>query len=382
MKLLEFQGKDLFRKFGLPVPKGVTISNESQVDEALKQLPGSKVVLKAQVFVGGRGKAGGIKIASNPKEAKEKAHDIFSMKIKGFPVNRLLIEEPIDIDKELYLSFVLDRDNKCFKMIFSPCGGMDIEEIAAKEPEKLLFQKLEYFPGLQSFQLREMIPYLKGFPPGTFKEIAGMASNLYKLFIEKEASLVEINPLVVSKQGKCLACDSKVVFDDNALFRHKDIAEYKLPDEDDPYEREAREKNLNYVKLNGNIGCMVNGAGLAMATMDVIKYFGGDPANFLDIGGGAKAQEVTAAIGIILKDPNVKAVFINIFGGIVRCDLVAEGIIAAKKALHITKPVVIRLLGTNDKKAYEMLKAADMSAFSTMATAAKEVVAAAKKAGK
>jgi len=374
MKVYEFQAKELFRKFGIPVPKGKVLDSLSEIEGVFREFPVPKVVLKAQVFVGGRGKAGGIKKADDLAEAKEKAGQILAMSIKGFPVKKLLMEEQMQIEKELYLSFILDRDNACFKMIFSPIGGVDIEEIAEKHPEKLLMLNIEYFPGLQGFQLREMLPMLSDFAPNVRKEVYSIANNLYKLFVEKEASLAEINPLVVTKEGKVLACDGKVIFDDNALFRHKDLLEYRTFEEDDPLEREAKEKNLNYVKLDGTIGCMVNGAGLAMATMDVIKHFGGEPANFLDIGGGAKAQQVTDALSIILKDPNVKALFINIFGGIVRCDLVAEGIIAAKRKLEIRKPMVIRLIGTNDKKAYEMLNAEGMSTFPTMAAAAKEVV--------
>lgn len=378
MKLLEHQAKELFKRFGIPVPQGKTITSLEQLEGAMKEMPSHKVVLKAQVYVGGRGKAGGIKLADSIPDAKEKAAQIFGMKIKGCPVNKILIEEQMDIDKELYMSFIVDRDQQCYKLIFSPEGGVEIEELAVKQPEKVLMQSVEYFPGLQGFQLRSMMPMLKGFPPAAMKEIGAIAGNLYKFFVEKDASLAEINPLVITKTGRVLACDGKVIFDDNAMFRNKDLLEYQTYEEDEPQEKEAKQKNLNYVKLDGTIGCMVNGAGLAMATMDVIKHFGGEPANFLDIGGGAKAQQVTEALDIILRDKNVKALFINIFGGIVRCDMVAEGIITAKKTLGIKCPMVIRLIGTNDQRAYELLKAEGISAFATMAEAAKEVVKAAK----
>ncbi|MBF0499369.1 MAG: ADP-forming succinate--CoA ligase subunit beta [Candidatus Riflebacteria bacterium] len=378
MKLLEYQAKELFQKFGIPIAFGKTISSIDQIDDALKAMPSPKVVLKAQVYVGGRGKAGGIKLASTAAEAKEKAAKIFGMKIKDCPVNKLLITDQNDIDKELYLSFILDRDQQCYKMIFSPVGGVDIEELAEKQPEKMLIQSVDYFPGLQGFHLRAMYALLKDFPPAAVKEIGMIATNLFKVFVEKDASLAEINPLVLTPSGKVLALDAKVIIDDNALYRQKDLLEYRTYEEDEPQEREAKQKNLNYVKLDGTIGCMVNGAGLAMATMDVIKHFGGEPANFLDIGGGAKAQQVTEALEIILKDPNVKALFVNIFGGIVRCDMVAEGLITAKKTLGIKKPMVIRLVGTNDQKAYELLRAEGITAFATMAEAAKEVVKVAK----
>ncbi len=374
MKIYEFQAKKLFSEKGIPVPFGKDAGSINEAEKVINEFPNPRVVIKAQVYVGGRGKAGGIKLADNIDEAMHKASQIFSMKIKGLPVKRILIEEQLNIDREFYLSFIQDRDNRCYQMIFSSSGGIDIEDLAENHPEKIIVKKIKFFPGLQSFQIREILSTLKDLKSETKKEIYTTISNLFKFFIENDATLAEINPLVITKSGKCFACDAKVIFDDNSLFRHKYLLKMRIPEEEDPYEREAKDKNLNYVKLDGNIGCMVNGAGLAMATMDVIKYFGGEPANFLDIGGGAKSQQVEDALHIILKDKNVKSLFINIFGGIVRCDLVAQGIVSAKSKLDIDKPMVIRLIGTNDAIAYKILEKENIKCFTEMSVSAKEIV--------
>jgi succinyl-CoA synthetase beta subunit len=374
MKIYEYQAKELFDKHDIPIPKGIAANNVKEAVEAASQFSPPKVVLKAQVYVGGRGKAGGVKLANTLDEVEEKASEILSMSIKGHRVRRLLIEEQLEIEHELYLSFILDRDNQCYKLIFSEAGGIDIEELAATQPEKILMKNINPFPGLTPFQLRELVFSLQKIDPNYGKQIYNIANKLYNVFIGSEASLVEINPLVITKDGQCIACDAKVILDDNALFRHKGLQEFRIPEDENPLEREAKDKKLSYVKLDGKIGCMVNGAGLAMATMDVVKHFGGEPANFLDIGGGAKSQQVKDALEIIDRDEDVSAIFVNIFGGIVRCDLVAEGIISAREELNIDKPMTIRLLGTNDEKAYKMLKEKGISVYTTMSEAAKEAV--------
>lgn len=374
MNIYEYQAKELFKRYNIPVPDGKLGKSVDEILETIKTFPEGRVVLKAQIYTGGRGKAGGIKKVDNIDEAKSKALEILSMQIRGYNVSKVLVEEQLDIKQELYLSFILDRDNECYKLIFSESGGIDIEELAGTHPEKLIIKEIEYFPGLTPFQLREIIFSLKNVERECLREIYNIANNLYRLFIETEATLAEINPLVITRDNRCIACDAKINLDDNALFRHKDLIELRIPEDENPLEREAKDKGLSYVKLDGNIGCMVNGAGLAMATMDVLKHFGGEPANFLDIGGGAKSQQVKEALDIILQDKDVTTIFINIFGGIVRCDLVAEGIIDAKNSLNIKKPMIIRLIGTNDQKAYEMLRNEGIVVYTTMAEAAREAV--------
>lgn len=374
MNIYEYQAKELFEKYNIPVPRGEVANDPDEAVEKVNSFPSPNVVLKAQVYAGGRGKAGGIKLIDSQDDVKMKASEILSMSIKGKRVKRLLIEEQLEIEKEIYLSYTLDRENRCYKMIFSEAGGIDIEELASTDPQKILMKNIPPFPGLCPFQLREVVFSLQDVDKKQVKQIYNIANNLFTLFTEKEATLTEINPLVITKDGECIACDAKVNVDDNALFRHKDIADLRIPADENPLERDAKDKKLSYVKLDGNIGCMVNGAGLAMATMDVVKYFGGAPANFLDIGGGAKTQQVKDALEIIVNDEDVSAIFINIFGGIVRCDLVAEGIISAKEDLNIEKPMVIRLIGTNDEKAYKMLEEKDISVYTKMSDAAKESV--------
>ncbi len=376
MDLNEFQAKELFRKYGIPIPQGNVAHSTEEAVQAASANP--RVVIKAQVLTGGRGKAGGIKVANTIREVEDGAGEILSMSIKGFKVNKVLVEEQLDIKKELYLCVVLDRENEGYKLIFSETGGIDIEELARREPENIKTTNIEPFPGLVPFQLREILHSLGEETKKYAREIYQIMNRLYTLFIETDAKLAEINPLVVTGEGKCVACDAKVSIDDNALFRHSELLSCRLPEDEIPLEREAREKGLSYIKMEGNIGCLVNGAGLAMATMDVLKHYGGSPANFLDIGGGAKAKQVKDALEIINKDTGVNTIFINIFGGIVRCDLVAEGILKAKKELNIKKKLVIRLIGTNDQKAYEMLDREGVRVFTGMADAAVKAVELAK----
>ncbi|MGC9366146.1 MAG: ADP-forming succinate--CoA ligase subunit beta [bacterium] len=374
MKIYEYQAKNLFSQHEIPVPLGKTIDNPQQLDSIFSEFNSPGIVLKAQVYTGGRGKAGGVKLTDDLDQAKILAREILDMNLKGLPVKTVLVEQQIDIKSEFYLSFIQDRDNSCFKLIFSPQGGMDIEELARVNPDKIWMKAIKYFPGLQSYQIREILTQLPEISLSAKKSLYTAINKLYNLFIATESSLVEINPLVITGEDKCLACDAKVVIDDNALFRHPQLASLRIPEQEDPFEREAKEKKLNYVKLDGNVGCMVNGAGLAMTTMDVIKHYQGQPANFLDIGGGAKSQQVYDALSIIVKDPAVKVIFINIFGGIVRCDQVAEGIIQAKNKLNINHPMVIRLIGTNDQLAYKLLKNENLQVFTEMSEAAKQAV--------
>ncbi len=382
MNLNEFQAKELFSKFGLPVPNGKVAWSTEEALGIAKSFPEPKVVIKAQVLTGGRGKAGGVKLANSLEEVEKISSEILGMKIKEFTVKKVLVEEQMSIEKEMYLSFIQDRDNRGYRMIFSEEGGVEIEELARTQPDKVMMVQIEPFPGLVPFQLREVLSKLSPENKKHARGIYQMMNKLYKLFIEKDATLTEINPLIITSDGKCIACDGKISIDNSALYRNKDVIEYRLPEDENPLEREAREKQLNYVKLDGgNIGCLVNGAGLAMTTMDVIKHFGGEPANFLDLGGGAKAEHVKNALKIIVDDDDVNTIFINIFGGIVRCDLVAEGILNAKKELDIKKEMVIRLLGTNDKIAYEMLEKENISVFTAMTAAAKEAVKLSKQQG-
>lgn len=375
MNLNEFQAKELFLRFGLTVPNGKVAWSVDEAVAVAESFREPKVVVKAQVLTGGRGKAGGVKLADTLDGVRKAAGEILGMKIKDFTVKKVLVEEQMKIEKEMYLSFIHDRDNRGYRMIFSEQGGVEIEELARVSPEKVLMVNIEPFPGLVPFQLREVLAELSAENKKHFRGIYQTMMNLYKLFIEKDATLAEINPLVITADGKCIACDGKVSVDNNALYRNKDLEGYRLPEDENPLEREAREKNLNYVKLDGgNIGCLVNGAGLAMTTMDVIKHFGGEPANFLDLGGGAKAEHVKNALKIIVNDEDVSTIFINIFGGIVRCDFVAEGIINARKELDIKKNMVIRLLGTNDTIAYEMLEKENISVFQGMTDAARKAV--------
>jgi len=352
MKIHEYQGKDILRKFGVNVPDGRIAFTPDEAYALAKELTGT-VVVKAQIHAGGRGKGGGVKVCKTADEAREAAKKMLHWNLvtyqtgaEGKEVKKVLIEKGCDIAKELYLGMVLDRATARVTIMASREGGVEIEEVAARHPEKILKVAVDPAVGFQPFQGR-----LLGFGLGLDKDLAGkfvkFVSGLYKVYTACDCSLAEINPLVITKGGDLLALDVKINFDDSAFYRHKDFEELRDLDEEDPAEMEAKKHDLNYISLNGNIGCMVNGAGLAMATMDIIKLYGGEPANFLDVGGGATKENVTAAFKIILRDSKVKAILINIFGGIVKCDMVAEGIVAAARGVGVKVPLVVRLQGTN-----------------------------------
>jgi len=361
MKIHEYQAKEIFKKYNVPVPKGKVAFSVDEAVEAAKEIGGNVWVVKAQIHAGGRGKGGGVKIAKSLDEVRELAQQILGMNLvthqtgpEGKVVKRLLIEQGINIDKELYLGITLDRAQSKNVIMASTEGGVEIEKVAAETPEKIIKTAVDPAVGFQPYQARE-IAFGLGLQDDQQKNAIKFLTALYKVYEETDSSLAEINPLVVTKEGDVIALDAKMNFDDNALFRHPDIVNYRDLDEEDPLEIEASKFNLNYIKLDGNVGCMVNGAGLAMATMDIIKLAGGEPANFLDVGGSANKDTVANGFKIILSDPNVKAILINIFGGIVRCDRVAQGVIDAVKEVHVTIPIVVRLEGTNAKEAQELL---------------------------
>ncbi|MCH8084497.1 MAG: ADP-forming succinate--CoA ligase subunit beta [Myxococcales bacterium] len=350
MNIHEYQAKELLREYGVPVPAGTLATTPAEAEAAARALPGV-VVVKAQVHAGGRGKAGGIKLAKSAKEAKHVASEILGMTLRshqtgpeGKIVRKVYVEAGSEIESELYLAVVLDRSEEKLAIIASTEGGMDIEEVAARSPEKILTVPIDPNVGLAAYQVRE-IGFRLGFDMDRIAKLDAFLRALMRLFVELDASLVEINPLVVTQSGDLIALDAKLNFDDNALYRHPEIAKLRDPDEEEAREREAREIDLAYVGLDGNIGCMVNGAGLAMATLDVISVCGGNPANFLDAGGGADQEKVRDAFKLILRDPKVKAILVNIFGGIVRCDLIAEGVVAAASELGLEVPLVVRLQG-------------------------------------
>ena len=362
MKIHEYQAKEIFKKYGVPVPEGGVASDSSRAEEIARGLKSSKIVVKAQVHAGGRGKAGGIKIVSTPEEAREAAKSIIGMKLvtpqtgaEGKVVGKVLVEEALDIAGELYLGMVVDRSSNRPVMITSAKGGMEIEVVAKEDPSAVIKEKIDPSMGIQAFQARK-ISYKLGQKPEVFKELSAIVMKLYRVFIGNDASLVEINPLAITAQNKVIALDAKMNIDDSALYRHPEIAELRDLGEENPLEVEASKFNLNYIKLDGNIGCMVNGAGLAMATMDIIKLHGGEPANFLDVGGSASSEQVANAFRILLSDKNVKAVLVNIFGGIVRCDRVAKGVVDAAAQIGVKVPVVVRLEGTNVEEARDILK--------------------------
>lgn len=361
MKIHEYQGKEILKKYGVVVPEGSVATNPADAKEIAKGLGGGVCVVKAQIHAGGRGKGGGVKVAKNPDEVFELAKSILGMNLithqtgpEGKKVKRVLIEKGCDIERELYLGIVIDRVTSRPVIMASEAGGMEIEKVAAETPEKILKEIIDPRVGIQAFQARKLAfgLNLKGDQVG---KAAKLIMALYKGFEAIDASLVEINPLVVTKAGDVMALDAKINFDDNALYRHKEIEELRDFDEEEPLEIEASKFDLNYIKLDGNVGCMVNGAGLAMATMDIIKLAGGEPANFLDVGGGANVERVANAFKILMSDKNVKAVLINIFGGIVRCDRVAQGVIEASQQVKINLPVVVRLEGTNATEASELI---------------------------
>ena len=376
MKLHEYQSKELFFKHGIPIPNGRVAENAEQARQIASEL-GKKVVIKSQVLVGGRGKAGGIKVANTPNEAEQVAEKILEMHIKGLPVRKVLVDEAINIAKEIYLGVVVDRAAKCATMMGSAAGGVEIEEVARTTPEKIVRVQIDPAYGLQEYQARELA-FAIGIDKALVRDFVAIALGLYRSFIDTDASLAEINPLVVTAENKLIAADGKIVVDDNALYRHPHLEELRDIDEESLAEKEARKAGLSYVKLDGSIGCMVNGAGLAMATMDVIKFYGGEPANFLDIGGGAKADKVKAALDIILSDPNVKAVLFNIFGGITRGDEVARGIVEGLKGIKTRVPMIARIVGTNAEEGRKILASANMITAETLEEGAQKAVAAAK----
>ncbi len=385
MNLHEYQAKGVFAQYGVPVPQGQVAASPAEAEHAAQALGGSRWVVKAQVHAGGRGKAGGVKLVDSIDALRSEADRLLGSRlvthqsgVEGQPVNQLLIEGVSDIARELYLSVVVDRGRKRIVFMASSEGGMDIEEVAAKSPEKIHTVAVNPVVGLQAYQTRQLAFGLD-LAGSQVKELAVIMNGLYRLFTERDASLVEINPLVVSGDGHLVALDAKVNLDENALYRQPEMAKLRDHSQEDERECQARQHDLNYVRLDGNIGCMVNGAGLAMATMDLIKLSGGEPANFLDVGGGTTAERVAEAFKLILSDDKVRAILVNIFGGIVRCDLIAEGIIAAVKEVDARVPVVVRLEGTNVEQGRKMLQESGLAiqASESLTEAAKLVVAAA-----
>jgi succinyl-CoA synthetase beta subunit len=376
MKLHEYQSKQIFARYGIPIPKGRVAATASEAKAIAEEL-GGRVVIKSQVLVGGRGKAGGVKLAKDPDEAEQLATQILAMEIKGLPVRKVLVDEAAAIDTEIYFSITNDRSARKPVMIASAAGGVEIEEVAAKTPEKIIKVHVDPLLGLRDYQARDIAASID-LPRDYWKDFNKIATGLWKVYSETDATLAEINPLVITKDKRLIALDGKMMIDDNALFRHAELSEMRDIDEEAPAETEARKYGLSYIKLDGNIGCMVNGAGLAMTSMDIVKLFGGEPANFLDIGGGAGSDKVAAAMRIILSDPNVKAVLFNIFGGITRCDEVARGILVAMDEVKPKVPMVVRLVGTNAEEGRKLLADAKMITAETLVDAAKKAVAAAK----
>jgi len=362
LKIHEYQGKEILRKFGVAVPQGKVASAAEEVGVIADELGGGTVVVKAQIHAGGRGKGGGVKVAKNPHEAYELAKKIIGMQLvthqtgpEGKRVNKVLVEQGLNIARELYVGIVLDRAASQLVVMASTEGGVEIEKVAAETPEKILKEYVDPLTGLRPSQARKLAFGL-GLEGEAFRNAVKFFHALYKAFVETDCSLAEINPLIVTTDGRVLALDAKINFDDNALYRHPEYADLRDISEEEPLEVEASKYRLNYIKLDGEVGCMVNGAGLAMATMDIIKLAGSSPANFLDVGGGASPETVENGFRILLSDPNVKAVLINVFGGIVRCDRIATGVIQAAKNVHISVPLVVRLEGTNAKEAAQLLK--------------------------
>ncbi|WP_127996031.1 ADP-forming succinate--CoA ligase subunit beta [Piscinibacter defluvii] len=386
MKIHEYQGKEILRQFGVPVPRGYPAFSVREATEAAQKLGGPVWVVKAQIHAGGRGKGGGVKLAKTLEDVGTLSGQILGMQLKthqtgpeGQKVRRLYIEEGADIKKEYYVSLVTDRASQKVAFIASSEGGMDIEEVAHKTPEKIITELIDPLAGLGEAQAKKIAAAV-GLPEASHAQAATLFQNLYRCYMETDASLVEINPLNCDSKGNLIALDAKFNFDSNALFRHPEIVAYRDLDEEDPAEIEASKFDLAYIQLDGNIGCLVNGAGLAMATMDTIKLFGGEPANFLDVGGGATAEKVTEAFKIMLSSPKVKAILVNIFGGIMRCDTIAEGVIAACKAVNLKVPLVVRMKGTNEELGKKMLAESGLPIISadTMAEAATKIVAAVK----
>jgi succinyl-CoA synthetase beta subunit len=369
----EYQAKEIFRKYGIPIPPGEVASTPEEA-EAIARKFGTTVVVKAQVHAGGRGKAGGVKLAKTPAEAKSIAAQILKLTIKGLPVEKVLVTPAADIASEAYVGIIVDRGSKRAVLMASPAGGIDIEEVAAKTPEKLLKHPVDPRYGLQAYEAMQLAFFLYS-DMKQVRAAAKILQQLYRAFSENGGSLAEINPLVTTPAGEVVALDAKMVIDDNELDRRPDIAALRDESAEDASEVEARKANLTFIKLDGNVGCIVNGAGLAMATMDLVKYYGGEPANFLDIGGSSNPEKVVAALRIITGDPNVKAILFNIFGGITRTDDVANGIVTAIKQNPLTVPLVIRLTGTNEEIAVKILKENGLSAMTDMDEAVKKAVA-------
>ena len=385
MNFHEYQAKELFASYGIPVPAGIVAATPLAAVEAARELGGDMWVVKAQVHAGGRGKAGGVKLARSLEEVRSEAERMLSMKISTYqtgglelPVDSVLICEALDIDSELYLSALVDRVNRCVTFMGSAAGGVDIEQVAATEPEKLITVEVDNTAGLQAYQARQM-GFGMGLNTVQVRQLTKIMSGLYHLFKDKDLSLIEVNPLIITRSGDLLALDAKINADGNALFRHPDLAAMRDEAQEDPTEVAASKHDLNYVTLDGNIGCMVNGAGLAMATMDVIQLNGGEPANFLDVGGGSNAERVAEAFKLIVSSDKVEAILVNIFGGIVRCDEIAEGIIAAVGEVGVNVPVVVRLEGTNVERGKQLLNESGLAiiAADDLNDAAQKAVAAA-----
>jgi len=382
MNIHEYQAKKVLKSFGVDILNGITIFTLSDIDKKFSNLKTNKVILKAQIHAGGRGKAGGIKIVSSIEELKKEAKNLFGKKLvtpqtgsDGREIKRLYVEETCEIAKELYLSCVVDRSSSKIAFISSAEGGMDIEKIAKDAPEKIITTKINSSNTIQEEEIKKIIkPF--GLSDNLNDKAFKLIKSIFKTFIEKDATLIEINPLVLTKDQKLICLDAKINFDDNALYRHEDILSLKDTNEIDPIELEASKHNLSYIKLDGKIGCMVNGAGLAMATLDIIKLYGSEPANFLDVGGGASKEKVSAAFKIILSDKNVKGILINIFGGIMRCDVLAQGVVDAVKEINLSVPLVVRLAGTNVKLGNEILKKSKLKIISAnnLSEAAKKIV--------
>jgi succinyl-CoA synthetase beta subunit len=376
MKLQEYQSKQIFSKYGIPIPKGRIAATAGEAKQIAEEL-GCRVVIKAQVLVGGRGKAGGIRLAKTPKEAEEVATLILAKEIKGLPVRKVLVDEAANIEKEIYLGITNDRSANRPVMMASSSGGVEIEEVARTTPERIIKVYIDPLLGLRDYQSRDLAAGID-LPRQHWRTFGEISHDLWQTYSNSDATLAEINPLVITSDHRLMALDGKMILDDNALFRHPELAEMRDLDSEAPAEIEARKYGLTYIKLDGKIGCMVNGAGLAMATMDIIKLFGGEPANFLDIGGGAGADKVAAALRIILTDRNVNAVLFNIFGGITRGDEVARGILTALDEVKVKVPMVIRLVGTNAEEGRRLLAEANMVTAETLADAAQKAVAASK----
>jgi len=372
MKIHEYQAKEIFAQAGIPVPLGEVAFTPAEAVRVAEQI-GRPVMIKAQVHVGGRGKAGGIQYAENLEAARVWAQKILGMDIKGLKVQKVLVTEAAKIASESYVGIIIDRSSKAPVIMVSPAGGVDIEEVAAKTPEKIFKFPVDPITGLKAYQARDLAAKLYK-DMGQVRQAADIIMKLYDVYWKIDASLVEINPLVTTPEGKVVALDAKINIDDNGLYRHKEVAAMRDVDSEDPSEVEAREGDLSFVKLNGIIGCIVNGAGLAMATMDLVKHYGGEPANFLDIGGSSNPQKVLTAMRIILRDPNIRAILINIFGGITRCDDVANGIVLAINELKPEVPIVVRLTGTNENEAKKILKAVDLQFGDTLDDVVKKAI--------